>query len=43
MNARCNHNILHFLTILEDDGNLLKVLYKCKKCNHIFVHTIIKC
>jgi len=43
MNAKCQHKLVKALVVLEDDGNVLKVLFQCKLCKHIFTHTFIKC
>jgi len=39
---RCRHKRVKFLSLLYDDGNIMKLLFKCLDCGLIFVHTKVK-
>jgi len=42
MKVKCSHNVVEFLAVLEEDDNTIRLLFLCKKCNRLFVHTKVK-
>ena len=39
---RCRHRRVKFLSLIEDDGNIMRLLFKCLDCSLIFVDTKVK-